>query len=316
VLCGLGVQRVVLSCVSGFRDLRRPYVFSAPASFAGFARFAFIVHTHTMPHLTHNGVRIWWEEHGAGDPVLLIMGLGATLEWWSRLTPSLTARYRTILFDNRGAGKSDVPPGPYSIPAMADEASAVVDAAGVTSAHVIGLSMGGYIAQELVLRHPGRVRSLVLGCTSCGGRRAVRAAPEVGAALAARAKVPQADAMWGMVPYTFDASTPRERIAQDLAMRMRSAVSTAGYVAQLDAVRAWGGALDRLSAIVAPTLVIHGENDQLVPPENGRILAGAIPGARLVMLPHASHIFLTDQLEPARDAILSFLDQASGLPAA
>jgi 3-oxoadipate enol-lactonase len=99
-------------------------------------------------------------------------------------------------------------------------------------------------------------------------------------------------------------------------MRMRSAVSTAGYVAQLDAVRAWGGALDRLSAIVAPTLVIHGENDQLVPPENGRILAGAIPGARLVMLPHASHIFLTDQLEPARDAILSFLDQASGLPAA
>jgi pimeloyl-ACP methyl ester carboxylesterase len=260
-----------------------------------------------MSYTTHAGARIWWEEHGEADPLLLIMGLGATLEWWNRLTPSLTPRYRTILFDNRGAGRSDVPAGPYSIPLMADDALAVLDAAGVTAAHVVGLSMGGYIAQELVLRHPGRVRSLVLGCTSCGGREAVRAAPEVSSALAARAKTAQGDAMWGMVPYTFDASTPRERVAQDLAMRMRSTVSNAGYFAQLDAVRAWGGALDRLTAITVPTLVIHGETDQLVPPENGRILARAIPNATLVMLPHASHIFLTDQLEPARDAILAFL---------
>ena len=85
-----------------------------------------------MPHVTHAGVRIWWEEHGEGDPLLLIMGLGATLEWWNRLTPSLTPRYRTIVFDNRGVGKSDVPPGPYSIPLMADDALAVLDAAGVT----------------------------------------------------------------------------------------------------------------------------------------------------------------------------------------
>ena len=269
-----------------------------------------------MPHTTHAGVRIWWEEHGAGDPLLLIMGLGATLEWWNRLKPSLTPRYRTILFDNRGVGKSDVPPGPYSIPLMADDALAVLNAAGVTSAHVVALSMGGYIAQELVLRHPDRVRSLVLGCSSCGGREAVRAAPEVASAMAARAKVPREDAMWGMVPYTFDASTPRQAIAQDLAMRLRSAVSNDGYFAQFQAIREWPGSHDRLSGIAAPTLVIHGETDQLVPPENGRILARAIPNARLVMLPHASHIFLTDQLEPARDAILAFLDQASADTAA
>jgi pimeloyl-ACP methyl ester carboxylesterase len=115
--------------------------------------------------------------------------------------------------------------------------------------------------------------------------------------------------MWSMVPYTFDASTPRERIAQDLAMRLRSAVGNDGYFAQFDAIRAWPGSHDRLSAVAAPTLVIHGETDQLVPPENGRTLARAIPNASLVLLPNASHIFLTDQLEPARDAILAFLDR-------
>ena len=94
-------------------------------------------------------------------------------------------------------------------------------------------------------------------------------------------------------------------------MRLRSAVSTDGYFAQFQAIREWNGSYDRLSAVAAPTLVIHGETDQLVPPENGRILARAISNARLVLLPNASHIFLTDQLEPARDAILAFLDQRS-----
>jgi len=129
--------------------------------------------------------------------------------------------------------------------------------------------------------------------------------------MGARAKLSRDDAMWGMVPYTFDASTPRERIAQDLAMRLRSAVSNDGYFAQFDAIRAWPGSHDRLGAITVPTLVIHGETDQLVPPENGRELARAIPNASLVLLPNASHIFLTDQLEPARDAILAFLDRTA-----
>ena len=279
-----------------------------------------------MPHLTRAGVRIYWEEDGQEaqerqegqdaqerprEAVLLIMGLGATLEWWNRLRPLLASRFRTILFDNRGVGRSDVPPGPYAIPVMADDASAVLDAAGVAAAHVVGFSMGGYIAQELVLRHPARVRSLVLGCTSCGGRDAVLAAPEVREALAARTNMSREEAMWSMAPYTFDASTPREVIAEEFARRLRTTVGDDGFFAQLEAIRKWAGSLGRLGGVSVPTLVIHGETDALVPPDNARILARAIPQATLVMLPRASHIFMTDQFEPASQAILAFLDGAS-----
>ena len=263
-----------------------------------------------MPHVTHAGARLYWEEHGSGDPLLLIMGLGATLEWWNRVLPVVSARYRTIVFDNRGAGRSDVPAGPYTIAEMAADAAAVLDAAGVASAHVFGASMGGMIAQELALNHPARVRSLILGCTACGGKQAVPASREVAAALGARATMTREDAMWVMAPYIFDSSTPRERVVEDIATRLRATVTNDGYFAQLQAIRSWSGTYDRLAGLTMPALVIHGETDQLVPPENGRMIANAIPGATLVMLPHASHIFFTDQLEASSEAILSFLDRA------
>ena len=260
-----------------------------------------------MPFATSAGVKLYWEEHGAGEPLLLIMGLGATLEWWHRLVPILAPRFRTIVFDNRGAGRSDVPAGPYPVPVMAEDAAAVMDAAGVASAHVFGASMGGMIAQELALNHPSRVRSLILGCTACGGQHVVPATKEVGAALAARTTMTREEAMWAMVPYIFDASTPRDVVAADLAIRLTSPVSNDGYFAQLQGIRAWSGTYDRLAGLTMPTLVIHGETDQLVPPENGRIVAKAIPHARLVMIPHASHIFFTDQFEASSEALLSFL---------
>ncbi len=112
-----------------------------------------------MPYADNNGTRIYWEEQGEGDPgaratVLLIMGLGYTHEMWNRVMPALREHYRVVSFDNRGVGLTDAPPGPYSIPVMAADTAAVMDAAGCPRAHVFGISLGGMIAQELALRYP------------------------------------------------------------------------------------------------------------------------------------------------------------------
>ena len=262
-----------------------------------------------MPHVDREGTAIYWEARGAGAPLLLVMGLGVTLEGWSRLGDVLADRYRTILFDNRGTGRSSVPPGPYAIETMAADAAAVLDAAGARRAHVFGMSMGGMIAQEFALASPDRVASLILGCTAPGGRDAVPASREVIAALGARQSMTREQAMWAMAPYIYDASTPRARIEEDFARRLAAPVTAEGYFAQLAGIRAWAGTLPRLRSIAAPTLVLHGESDQLVPPENGRIIARAIAGARLVTIPHAGHIFTTDRFEAARDAVLSFLEE-------
>ena len=107
--------------------------------------------------------RIWWDQSGTGDPILLIMGHAYGADMWHRTAPELAASYRVIRFDNRGIGRSSDPPGPYPVQLMADDALAVLDAAGAASAHVYGVSMGGFIALQLALGHPGRVRSLTLG---------------------------------------------------------------------------------------------------------------------------------------------------------
>lgn len=259
-----------------------------------------------MPYAANNGTKIYWEQHGAGEPLLLIMGLGFSLDMWLRATPLFSGHYRTIVFDNRGVGRSDVPPGPYSIAEMARDAAAVLDAAGAGGAHVFGVSMGGLIAQELALQSPDRVRSLVLGCTFCGGPKAVQADPGVLTALMSITTMPPERAFEAVVPILFDPDTPRERIDEAREMRLRHYPTREGFVAQVMAIGAYQSC-NRLSGISVPTLVIHGETDVLVPPQNAKLLAQSIPGAKLVMIPHGAHVFLSDQPEASFEAILSFL---------
>jgi pimeloyl-ACP methyl ester carboxylesterase len=267
-----------------------------------------------MPYVESNGARIYWEERGSGEPLLMIMGLGYSLEMWGRVVPALAEHYRVIVFDNRGVGRSDVPEGPYSIAGMAADAEAVMRAAGLERAHVLGVSMGGMIAQEFALQYPDRVHSLVLGCTAFGGPRAVSAKPAVISILYARATMSDEEAIHAMVPYIYDAHTPRERIEEDLMMRRRTLPKPEGYMAQLKAIMSWSSD-ERLPQIKAPTLVVHGETDELVPAENGRLIAERISGAELVILPEASHLYFTDQPEASLNATLRFL-HSHPLPAA
>jgi 3-oxoadipate enol-lactonase len=267
-----------------------------------------------MPFVKNQGTKIYWDEQGQGAPILLIMGLGYASAMWHRIRPALAQHFRTIAFDNRGVGLSDVPPGPYSIATMASDAAAALDAAGIARAHVFGVSMGGMIAQEFTLQYPAKTRSLILGCTAAGGPTAVRAESKVTDVLLARNMTPE-QAREAILPYIYDAATARERIDEDTAVRRRWLPTPAGYLAQLQAVLAFES-YSRLDRITAPTLVIHGKSDALVPPANGELIASRIPGARLVLLDHASHLFLTDQTEAAQKAILDFLspDISSELP--
>jgi 3-oxoadipate enol-lactonase len=265
-----------------------------------------------MPFVENQGSKIYWDQQGAGEPLLLIMGLSYPSYMWHRSRPVLSKRYRTIAFDNRGIGQSDVPPGAYSMALMASDAAAVLDAAGVPSAHLFGVSMGGMIAQEFALQYSERVLSLILGCTASGGPHAVQAEPAAIQTLMRRDLTPE-ESKEAIIPFIYDPATPRERIDEDMAIRMRWYPTPQGYGSQLQGIIGWE-AYSRISQITAPTLVIHGETDRLIPPANAKLIAARIPGARLVLIPHASHVFETDQPAAAHQAILAFLTAQSTRP--
>jgi 3-oxoadipate enol-lactonase len=252
--------------------------------------------------------QLHWESTGAGEPVLLIMGLGLSGGAWWRTVPVLARRLRVITFDNRGVGRSRAFSHAYTTEAMADDAATVLDAAGVERAHVYGISLGGMVAQAFALRHPERVRSLVLGATSPGGPRAVRPDPEVTAFFRRRLGMAPEEAAWASVPINYG---PRcreqhaERIDEDIAQRLAHPFSTSAYRAQLFAA-AWHNSHGALPRIAVPTLVVHGRLDRVIPVANGRLIADRIPGARLRILEDAGHLYPTE--EPEADvAIARFL---------
>lgn len=263
-----------------------------------------------MPFVANQGANIYWDEEGQGEPVLLIMGLGYPSVAWYRTRPVLAKRFRTIALDNRGVGRSDRPPGPYPIALMASDAAAALSAAGVESAHVFGVSMGGMIAQEFALQYPQRVRSLILGCTACGGPEAIRAEPAAGEMIIARSKMTREEATKAAQPFIYDPHTPQERIDEDLKVREPWFPHPDAYMAQVQGIMAWES-FSRLAQIRVPTLVIHGESDRLVPAGNGKLISEKISGAKLVLLPNASHIFSTDQTEASHKAVLEFLEGRS-----
>ncbi|MGE5189612.1 MAG: alpha/beta fold hydrolase [Gemmatimonadota bacterium] len=265
---------------------------------------------YTMPTTFAPGFRMYYEIHGSGFPLLLVNGLGSDHGEWLHQLPAFASRFRVVLFDNRGAGDSEVPPGPYTTAAMADDAAALLAALGIGRAHVLGVSLGGMIAQEVALRHPGRLGRLVLACTSPGGTVAARPRAE---ALSAFVRSPGGDPeaeLRRMIPFLYTGRFAREHpdeIEAFVARRLRHPTSPEGHASQLAAAIGHAAA-DRLSEIRVPTLVIAGTADRLVPPVNSETIAERIPGARLVLLPGAPHRLFAESAEAFNREVLAFLD--------
>jgi len=278
-----------------------------------------------MPKVSVGDIELYYEEHGSGDPLLLIMGLGADANGWMLQTPEFAKHYKTIVFDNRGVGRSAKPAGPYSIPQMADDAVALLEHLGIERAHVCGVSMGGMISQEVALRHPQRLRSLVLGCTYAKPDAGVmqnssQSASNLGGAIDANGNVQidlsQLDPMMffqTLLPLTFNPSfieTDLARIMQLFSGSLEFGFDLNAIVAQVQATMAHDTS-SRLNQIKMPTLVITGDNDLLIPASNSDYLAEHIPAARLIKVPGGSHAFNLETPDIFNGAVLEFLRDAS-----
>ena len=245
--------------------------------------------------------RLYWEARGRGAPVLLVHGLGLSGGAWWRTVDALAPRMRVITFDHRGIGRSESWTYAYTTEAMADDAVSILDDLAIERVHLYGFSLGGMVAQQIALRHPARVRSLVLGATHSGGRRAAAPDPEVVAFIRRRGTVPSEEAAWASVPYNYGARSRTEhvdRIAEDIERRLRSPFNERAYRAQLLAA-SLHNCLGRLERIGAPTLIVHGARDRMIPVANARMTAERVPGARLKILKAAGHLYPTE--EPAVD---------------
>ena len=267
---------------------------------------------------TTNGWIAWREEgpldpDAGGDPVVLIMGLGASSRLWHRLLPWLAREHRVILFDNRGTGSSAPVRGRLTMSGLAADAVTVLDAAGIERAHVVGASMGGMIAQHVALDHRDRVRSLVLACTTPGGRSGappwrLLASAAVRPLLGSRRSFPL------VAPSLYAAATLADRpdrVAEDLELRMADATSPLTLYAQLGAI-ALHDTRSRLAELDGlGVLVVHGLEDRLVPPARGRELAELIPGAHLELIPSCGHLLTTDAEDQTAGAILTHLKRRS-----
>jgi pimeloyl-ACP methyl ester carboxylesterase len=255
-------------------------------------------------------VPLYYEEHGDGEPLLLIPGLGCSVEIYRANTPALTRRFRVIIFDPRGAGRSATTEDGYTMQAYADDAAAVLRAAEVESAHVLGTSFGGMIALNLALQHPQCVRHLVLACTTPGGTAHVAPPVENLATFLAASREPDPAVSTRMrypLHYSdaYIAAHDEEIVAHSIATS-HLGPTPRGREGQLEAVRTHD-TVDRLSAITAPTFVAHGDEDGVIPVPNARTLAERIRGTRLKVYDGAKHIFFVERADEFNADVIAFL---------
>jgi pimeloyl-ACP methyl ester carboxylesterase len=266
-----------------------------------------------MPKAKVNGISINYRVEGQGEPLVMIMGFSGRGGDWRFQTRVFKNYYRVITFDNRGVGKTDKPSGPYTIKMMEDDTIGLMDHLAIDKAHILGMSMGGMIAQELALNHPDRVKKLILGCTFASNETArdelTDFAPEL---LEIMESAGQSDAdirkvASSIAVYAFGNNKWFWSIILPLLMRIRILlVGTRGFMGQYEAALTHN-TMDRLHMIEAPTLVITGTADRVIPPNSSDIIASRIPDARLVKVENGSHAFFFEMRSRFNQEVLNFL---------
>ena len=251
--------------------------------------------------------KLYVEEHGEGEPLLLIEGLGQSMWAWREQIPVFARRFRTIAYDTRGTGRSPVPDEAYWIPDLADDAAAILDG---RAAHIVALSMGGYVALTLALARPELVRSLVLVGTGAGGPERVPRPDHVREAFAAAQGLPPEEFGRLTMPYTLSAGWPErhpDRFEEILRARLEHPTPYETIDVHMQACYRYYAEGIEVERVDAPALVIHGDEDLIVPVENGRMLAARLPKARYVELPGRGHNIPLEDPETFNGLVLEFL---------
>jgi len=268
-----------------------------------------------MPYCQTQKVRLYYEVAGQGPELLFISGLnGGTWSWYAQV-PFFSRHYRTVVFDNRGAGRSEVPPGPYRMEELAADALGLLDHLRVNQALVVGASMGGMIAQALALLAPERLRALVLVCTHCGGPERLPPAPGVLETLSRIEGLTQAEIIEKDLPFMFSAdfmATQPEALEEYRRVQLSAPFQPEfAFRAQLAAIQSFS-CCARLRQVNLPALVVTGTGDVIVPPANARLLTELLPRAQLAEFPGAGHAVNVECREEFNARVHQFLRSTLG----
>jgi pimeloyl-ACP methyl ester carboxylesterase len=266
-----------------------------------------------MPTVSVNSITLAYETHGSGEPLVLISGLGYDRWQWHKMVPGLLAHFTVIVFDNRGVGQTDKPDGPYTAQMLADDTAGLIQALGYQRAHVMGHSMGGYIAQALALSHPATINKLILASTNFGGPHHIPVTPEAMAVLTDVKSDAATRFKNGLVVSTAPgyADKNSDMIDAWLKWRVQNPIEPAAYQAQLAiglALYAESACFEgKLKDVTASTLILFGAHDKVVPPGNADLLAREIPHSTIELLPDAGHFFPIETPDAANAAVIKFL---------
>jgi len=264
-----------------------------------------------MPTVKVKDAELYYEEHGRGEPLVLVPGFGTGLWIWYRQVPAFAERFRTIVFDPRGVARSQAPDEPFTMRDLAEDLAALLAELKIEKAHVLGASFGGFVAQEFALKYPARTRGLVLACTSYGGAGHVSPPPETLAAIASTKGLNTEERARENLLLAFSpeylAREPGE-VERITKLRAENNVPEYVYMRQLQAAVGFDGSR-RAAEIKAPTLVVTGDADVIVPTLNSYNLAAAIPGAELRVVEGGSHTFFIERAEDFNRIVADFIER-------